>query len=227
MSKTKLLQTNFTSGEISPLMFGRVDTNRYVNGAAQVSNFIVKPEGGAWFRQGSKFVGQIKNMANKVILREFEFSDTQTYVLEIGAQYIRIYYNNGFVETVPGNGVPLEVWTPYLQADLPLLQFAQSADTLYIVHPLYMPQKFQRVSANNFTLTPISPQDGPYMSTSKLPNATLTISNLTSIATATSNTAIFAAAATTKNIAAIIELQGAVIQLTVIGHGSRNRRHCN
>lgn len=219
MSKTKLLQTNFTSGEISPLMFGRVDTNRYVNGAAQVSNFIVKPEGGAWFRQGSKFVGQIKNMANKVILREFEFSDTQTYVLEIGAQYIRIYYNNGFVETVPGNGVPLEVWTPYLQADLPLLQFAQSADTLYIVHPLYMPQKFQRVSANNFTLTPISPQDGPYMSTSKLPNATLTISNLTSIATATSNTAIFAAAATTKNIAAIIELQGAVIQLTVIGHG--------
>lgn len=218
MSKTKLLQTNFTSGEVSPLMFGRVDTTRYANGAAQVSNFVVKPEGGAWFRQGSKFIGQVKNMANKVILREFEFNESQTYVLEIGATYIRIYYNNGFVETAPGSGISLEVTTPYLQADLPLLQFAQSADTLYIVHPLYMPQKFQRLGANNFTITPISPNDGPYMSTSTQPTATLTLTNLSSIATLTSNNAIFPSPGV-KAVAAIIGAQGAIVKLTVTAHG--------
>ena len=65
MSKAKVIKTNFTGGELSPLMFGRVDTVKYQNGAARLQNMLVRQQGGAWKREGSRFIGAVKTSTKK------------------------------------------------------------------------------------------------------------------------------------------------------------------
>lgn len=189
MSKVKLIQTNWTSGELSPLMMGRVDTNRYQNGAATLTNFIVRQQGPIWRRSGSKFIAEVKFSAKKTILQDFEFSDVQAYSLEFGEGYVRVFFDGGFVETFPGSGVPLEVVTPYLEADLPLLKFTQSADILYITHPLYQTRQLERLGANNWTMVLYASLDGPYLSNPVTAN--LTVTNVVDNSTAVALTAVF------------------------------------
>jgi hypothetical protein len=56
---------------------------------------IVYPHGSAARRSGTQFVAEVKNSAAKTRLIPFEFSTTQTYMLEFGNQYIRFYKDNG------------------------------------------------------------------------------------------------------------------------------------
>ena len=224
MSKRKLLQTNFTSGELSPNMFGRVDTTRFQNGAAKLTNMLVRPQGGAWYRQGSRYVGEVKYSAKVTIIKEFEFSDIQPYVLEIGEFYVRIWFDGGFVETAPASGIPLEVVTPYREQDLAQLKFAQSADVLYITHPLYMPQKLRRLGANSWDLLAIVPLDGPYMHTAT--NATLTLSNLESLATATASAAVFSIPPL-KHVTSVTSSTDGQMIITINAHGYTNGQSLN
>lgn len=46
--------------------------------------------------------------------------------------------------------------TPWLAADLPLLKFTQSADTLTVCHPSYAPQDVTRTGHTAWTVTPIT-----------------------------------------------------------------------
>lgn len=59
-----------------------------------------------------------------------------------------------------------EVPTPYSEADLPYLRFAQSADVLFIVHPDYAPRELARYHDTVWELTSYDFQNGPFM----LPN---------------------------------------------------------
>jgi hypothetical protein len=61
------------------------------------------------------------------------------------------------------NTPPYEVGSPYLDIDLPKIKFTQSADTIYLAHPSYPPQVLQRISDNNWTLTPYAFKNGPFM----------------------------------------------------------------
>jgi len=58
---------------------------------------------------------------------------------------------------------PYELTTTYAVADIPDIKFAQSADTLYLVHANYAPRKLTRTSHTVWTLTAITFLDGPYM----------------------------------------------------------------
>ena len=89
----------------------------------------------------------------KVRVFQFEFSTTQAYILEFGNLYVRIYKDNGQIRS---GGKPVEVATPYLEADLLDLKFCQSADTLYIAHRSHAPRKLTRSSHTAWTLTTIS-----------------------------------------------------------------------
>lgn len=153
-------QTNFTSGEVSPLMYGRVDVNKYQNGAKQLTNFLVRPQGGVCRRPGTKYVGSCKNGTYTRIM-SFVVSDTVSYVLEFGNLYVRFYTNGG--QVVDGSSVPIEVVTPYLTAELDQLYFAQSADVLFIAHPLHAPRFLTRTSNTVWALSTYTAVDGPYL----------------------------------------------------------------
>ena len=162
MAKVSPLQSNFNGGEFSPLLYGRVDTERYATGLAICQNYIPTIQGGLMRRPGTYFVSEVKTSAKETRVVRFEFSTTQAYILEFGDQYLRFYKDHALIES---GGSPYEIATPYLEADIFQLRFTQSADILYIVHPSYAPRKLSRTGHTAWTLSTIAFLDGPYFST--------------------------------------------------------------
>ena len=95
MGKQLLSVPSFTAGELSPRMEGRTDFAKYFNGMTKCENFVVMPHGPVTRRPGTYHVAEIKTSANKTRLIPFQFSTTQTYILEFGNQYIRFFKDNG------------------------------------------------------------------------------------------------------------------------------------
>ena len=91
MARVSVQLTNFTAGELSPRLDGRNDLSKYPSGCKTLENFIVYPHGSAARRSGSQFISEVKTSSKKTRLIPFEFSTTQTYILEFGDQYIRVY----------------------------------------------------------------------------------------------------------------------------------------
>jgi len=92
-----ILQNSLVGGQISPRLRGRVDIERYAQGAARLSNFVVQPHGGAQRRSGSRFITEVKDSAGFTRLIPFELAAAQSYVLEVGAGYIRFLLGHGQV----------------------------------------------------------------------------------------------------------------------------------
>ncbi len=159
MPSVTAFQTNFSAGELSPRLYGRVDVAKYMNGCHTLENMIVQRFGGARKRGGTQFINSTRNN-NLSRLIPFVFSVTQSYILEFTSGKIRIYTSGGIVES---GGSPIEVNTPYSEGDLFDIQFAQSADVLYLVHPNHAPRKFSRTSVTTFTLEEVEFEDGPYL----------------------------------------------------------------
>ena len=157
--KASPIITNFTSGELSPYLDGRVDISRYYNGAKTLENFIILPQGGIRRRPGTYYVASTKNNGIARLI-PFQFSTTQSYILEFGDQYMRVYKDNGQVEAEGGG--TYELATPYLEADLFDLQFAQDADMMFIVHPSYKPQELTRTAHNSWSIDDYDPAADPF-----------------------------------------------------------------
>ena len=59
----------------------------------------------------------------------------------------------------------IELATPYGEDDLPDIQFTQSADVMFLVHPDYPPQKISRYGDYEWEIEPLDATgDGPYLS---------------------------------------------------------------
>lgn len=85
-----------------------------------------------------------------------------------------------------------ELTTPYTTAHLSALQYAQSADTMYIVHPSLAPYKLTRAGHTAWTLTSITFVDGPYLDYDPDSGITLTPSARTGAGiTVTASSALF------------------------------------
>jgi hypothetical protein len=97
MATVNSILTNFTAGEISPRVYGRVDLAKYQNGARELTNVTVLPQGGARKRGGTLNVSSVRNNSPDAILVPFVFSTTQTYMLEFGPFYIRFFKNQGII----------------------------------------------------------------------------------------------------------------------------------
>lgn len=180
MSKLGLIQTNFTSGEISPAMYGRVDVAKYANGAKTLENMIPRPQGGVYRRPGTKFCGYMGENNNGLptnsgacIIIPFSFNTKQSYILEISSALSPgnstlsiwkdgVYQNTSY--TFTGSGTKLAIPVPWHGIDLSKITWAQSADTLWICHPYYQPMVITRDASEIFSCTAYSFVDGPYKS---------------------------------------------------------------
>lgn len=145
----RTMQYSFNGGEASPQLDGRADHQRYFTSLKECLNFQTLPKGGVRRRYGTESIAEAKFSAKKHRMIKFEFSITQAYALEVGEQYIRFYKNGARVENPPGT--PVEVSTPYLEADLFTIQTqVQSADILWFVHPSYPVKQLLRFSDTNW-----------------------------------------------------------------------------
>lgn len=154
------LMASFNGGEWAPELWGRSDIAKYVNAAKKQSNFISLPEGPLKPRPGTFYVSPTKNNLTARLL-PFQFSLTQAYIIECTNLLFRFYKDNGIIETVPGS--PYELVSPYLEATLPNIKYAQSNDVIYLVNPAVKPQKLTRTGHTSWTIAPIDFQDGPYL----------------------------------------------------------------
>jgi len=174
MGKQLLSVPSFTAGELSSRMQGRTDFKKYFSGCTRLENFVVLPHGPVTRRPGTYYVSPVKTQTAKTRLIPFEFSTTQTYILEFGNQYIRFYKDDGQIES---SGSPYEISSPYLTAELFDIKFAQSADVMYLVHQNHSVRKLSRTGHTSWSLTETEFTNGPYLdantsTTTMAPSAT-------------------------------------------------------
>ena len=97
MAKTTFAFTSFAAGELSPRLDGRTDLQQYFRGCRTLENMTVHPHGGVSRRPGTVFASEVKTSANSTRLIPFEFSTTQTYMMEFGDEYVRFFKDNGII----------------------------------------------------------------------------------------------------------------------------------
>lgn len=90
---------SFNAGELTPLVDGRSDLEKYYSGYREGPNMIPLPYGPAERRPGTYFVAELKDNSKKARLVSFQYSTEQAYILEFGDQYIRFYKDRGQIVT--------------------------------------------------------------------------------------------------------------------------------
>lgn len=158
MPKAAPAQTNFSGGEFSPLLYGRVDLDRYKTAMATCLNYIPTVQGGLPRRPGTKFMCEVKDSTKTTRLIPFEYSTTQAYVLEVGDLYIRPLASNSFVTDTATVITAANIGTDTLTANAHGLSNGQEVYITGIVGTLgdllnNRQFKVAGVTANTFTLT--------------------------------------------------------------------------
>lgn len=97
MADVRTLRRSFAGGEITPEMFGRLDLVKFQTGLATAENFITLPHGPAINRPGTRFVREVSDSSKATRLIPFVVSDTLSYILEFGDQYIRFHSLGGTI----------------------------------------------------------------------------------------------------------------------------------
>lgn len=152
MVDLRAYQPSFTGGELSPALGARVDLAKYPTGMRQAINLFIHPHGGVSNRAGLQFIGEVKNSAHNTRLVPFQFNTEQSYILEFGNLYFRVWRDGGVILDVSD---PYEVVTPYAHGDVGELVYIQDADVMYITHPDYPVHKLSRLADDNWTLTEV------------------------------------------------------------------------
>jgi hypothetical protein len=93
MARSAPAISTFTAGEISPRLEGRVTIEKYREGLSNLTNMIVQPHGGVSRRPGTEYLGEVKDSSDATRLIPFEFKTADTYALEFGDQYMRVFRN--------------------------------------------------------------------------------------------------------------------------------------
>jgi len=149
-SQGQPINSNFTAGELSPLVKGRFDLEIYQNGLETCENWTILPYGGFERRNGSEFVKEVADNSEVSRLIKFVFSRTEAYVLEFSDLLIRVFRfdANGDPEHVAA----VSLVTPYLEAELFDLSFTQDQDIIYITHDNHAPRRVTKLAFNSWTI---------------------------------------------------------------------------
>ncbi len=102
----------------------------------------------------------------KCRLIPFQFNTEQTYVLEVGDHYFRVFMDGAQVVYSSGAsaGQPVDVTTPWAAADIDLLKYTQSADVMTVCHPNYPPMEIQRYAHDDWRTAEVATISGPFAS---------------------------------------------------------------
>lgn len=190
MPKSFSLQASLNGGEISPLLYSRPDLAKFQTSLARCVNFVPLPQGGVTRRPGTRYVAEAKSSSDPIRLIPFIFSRQQAYILEFGNEYVRFFMNGGQIfsvtpnfrllsedgdtivtesfdtivtEQVDPSAAPYEIASPYLASELSDLQYAQTADVMYITHPNHPPRTLVRSGHTSWTFAELAFRNGPFL----------------------------------------------------------------
>ncbi len=179
----------FNGGVLSPLMKGRIDVDRYDAGCETLENMLPLIQGPIRKRPGTIYVANVTlDVANSRLI-PFEFSETQAYVLEFTGFFVKFYTLGGLV--LSGGG-PYLLPVSYGVGEANNLDFAQSADVMYLTHPDYAPRKLSRIADDNWTIAEVDFSPPPFLDEN---DTTITLTSSAVISgstTITASSALFA-----------------------------------
>ena len=201
------IQSNFSTGELDPLVRARIDLAQYNNALAKATNIVIQPQGGLRRRPGSKYITELPSAAaDGVRLVPFEFNVNDSYMLCFTNNRMHVIKDGIQITNINGSGNPY-LTTTITSAMLSSIVWTQSADTMIIVQEDLQPQLLVRgATDSSWTISAISFDSIPkYAFDLQVfePKATLTPSavsgNITVTASAyTSDTGSLQAATTTS-----------------------------
>ena len=134
MGGVKFIQNSFNGGILSPTALARVDLEKYYTCVKDALNCNAHPHGGLYKRTGFKYIATLTGDGRLV---RFAFNVNQAYLLAFTALNVAIYKDDVFVQNVV---------TTYTVAQLKVMGYAQSADTMIITHEDHIPRKLVRDS---------------------------------------------------------------------------------
>lgn len=209
-------QTNFSTGELDPLLRARVDLEQYNNALAKATNVVIQPQGGMKRRPGLRHRYELpSSTANGVRMVPFEFSVDDSYMLIFVDQRMYVFKAGVLITNINGSGNPY-LATSITSAMLGLLGWTQSADTLILVHPDMQPIKIVRGAndaswtASNISFTSI-PQYAFTLSVSN-PAGTLTPSSVSGNVTLTSSASVFTTAHVNQYVNAVPQGRAKIVR---------------
>ncbi len=144
MTRQYKLHTNFTAGELDPMLLGRADLRAYENGASTLRNVLLHPTGGVSRRRGMQFLAELPGEGRLI---GFEFSTAQFYLLVLTHERLDVYQDGTLIQ---GN-----ISAPWREHMLHDIVWVQSADTLFIAHPELRPRKITRQGPGDWRIDDI------------------------------------------------------------------------
>ncbi|MDW8123150.1 MAG: hypothetical protein RMJ04_00080 [Geminicoccaceae bacterium] len=122
MSRRLLVKTSFASGELDPLLFGRIDLRAQEDGARRLRNVFVHPAGGVVRRPGTRVLAEVPDA-----LRLVPFDDADAAFLLVFAPHRLVVLREG--------ATVADLEAPWSAAQLLEIDWARYRDRLYVVHP--------------------------------------------------------------------------------------------
>ena len=194
MARRKLMQTNFSSGELAPDLGMRQDTEQYANGAKSLRNRRCLIGGGTKRRPGS---GRFAELLATGRAKEFIVNETTKYILVFSAGRVDAFQQDTATKILTAaGGVTGAPWTGNIWREM---DYEQAANTAFLTHAATPPQRLVRTGAAAWTLANLSFFVGhggrieqPYFKIAD-PAITLTPSARTGSITVTASAAAFVA----------------------------------
>jgi len=148
MPRRKTLQTNFSAGEIAPDITQRQDSEQYQNGAKSLLNRRCLIGGGTKRRPGSWYLA---DLAAPPRLEAFVVNQETAYVLVFTAGRVDAYLVDLDDGTVTASGsVTSTLWTGAIYSEM---DYEQSGDTAFLMHPDMETQVLTRTAVSTWTVT--------------------------------------------------------------------------
>ena len=140
--KVRQVYTNFSAGELNPLLNSRTDAQSYFEGAKQCRNWFLLDEGGVMRRPATSYK---QTLVGKTRLMPFIFSEDEVAIFALSNGRLDVYDADGAV--VQSNITTNVNWTT---AQLFELNFAQFGDTVFLTHRDNPIREIRRLSATTF-----------------------------------------------------------------------------
>ena len=140
--KVRQVYTNFSAGELNPLLNSRTDAQSYFEGAKQCRNWFLLDEGGVMRRPATSYK---QTLVGKTRLMPFIFSEDEVAIFALSNGRLDVYDADGAV--IQSNITTNVNWTT---AQLFELNFAQFGDTVFLTHRDNPIREIRRLSATSF-----------------------------------------------------------------------------
>jgi hypothetical protein len=145
-------QTNFSVGELDPLIRARTDLAQYKNALEEATNVIIQPQGGFKRRDGMKFIYDFGSSFTDFKVIPFEFSVDDSYLLVFVNQRIYVFKSGVLQANINGSGNDYITATDITTAMLDEINYTQAVDTLILCHEDLQTKRLVRNSDTSWTL---------------------------------------------------------------------------